>query len=215
MNLLIFDLDGTLVDSRLDIANAVNAMLVHLGRSELSNERVYQYVGNGAPVLVRRALGDDATDEVRRAGLAYFMDYYAAHDLDCTTLYPGVRESLDRFRAAGKRMGVLTNKPSAMTSHILAGLGIAGYFFRAFGGDSFERKKPDPMGAEALMREAGVDRAQTIMVGDSGVDVATARNAGIACCGVTYGFQPESLKDPAPDLLVDRMEQFAGWLLQQ
>jgi phosphoglycolate phosphatase len=215
MDLLIFDLDGTLVDSRLDLANAVNAMRQHLAMSPLTNERVYSYVGHGAPVLVRRALGEPAAEHDLQAALAFFMQYYAAHDLEHTTLYPGVRESLDRFRDAGKRMAVLTNKPVRMSRHIVEGLGIGGHFFQVFGGDSFERKKPDPMGVEALLREAGMDRAHAMMVGDSAVDVATARNAGIACCGVTYGFQPESLADPAPDLLVARMEQFADWLLRK
>jgi phosphoglycolate phosphatase len=215
MDLLIFDLDGTLIDSRLDLANSVNAMRGHLALSALTNERIYTYVGNGAPVLVRRALGEDVAESVLAKGLAYFMEYYAAHDLDFTTLYPGVRESLDRFREAGKRMAVLTNKPTAMSRHILEGLGVDGHFFRIFGGDSFEQKKPYPIGVDALMHEAVVERARTMMVGDSAVDVATARNAGIACCGVTYGFQPESLADPAPDLLVDRMEQFADWLLKK
>jgi len=215
MELLIFDLDGTLIDSRLDLANAVNAMRSHLGMSALPNERVYTYVGNGAPVLVRRALGGQATEEECRNALAFFMEYYRAHDLERTTLYPGVRESLDRFRAAGTRMAVLTNKPAAISRHILEGLGVGGHFFRIFGGNSFEQKKPDPIGVETLMREAGVDRARTMMVGDSAVDVATARNAGIACCGVTYGFQPDSLRDPAPEIVVDRMEQFADWLLKK
>jgi phosphoglycolate phosphatase len=215
MDLLIFDLDGTLIDSRLDLANAVNAMRGHLGMSLLTNERVYSYVGNGAPVLIRRSLGDQATQAELDQALAFFMEYYGAHDLDHTTLYPGVRQSLDRFRDAGKRMAVLTNKPTSMSRHILEGLGVAGHFFRIFGGNSFEQKKPHPIGVETLIDEAGVNRARTIMVGDSSVDVATARNAGIACCGVTYGFQPESLADPAPDLLVDRMEQFADWLLKK
>ena len=215
LNLLIFDLDGTLVDSRLDLANAVNAMLVHMGMGALTNERVYTYVGNGAPVLVRRSLGEQATEEEFRRALEFFMEYYGAHDLEETTLYPGVRPSLDRFRAAGKRMAVLTNKPTAMSRQILEGLGVAGHFFQILGGDSLQERKPHPIGVETLMREAGADRAHTMMVGDSGVDVATARNAGIACCGVTYGFQPESLRDPAPELLVDRMEQFADWLLKK
>jgi phosphoglycolate phosphatase len=215
MDLLIFDLDGTLVDSRLDLANAVNAMREHLGMSPLTNERVYTYVGNGAQVLVRKSLGEQAGDAEFQKGFAFFMQYYAAHDLDFTTLYPTVRESLDRLRDAGKRMAVLTNKPSIMTRHILQGLVVEGHFFRMFGGDSFEQKKPDPIGAEMLMREAAVDRTRTMMIGDSAVDVATARNAGIACCGVTYGFQPESLANPAPELLVDRMEQFADWLLKK
>jgi phosphoglycolate phosphatase len=215
MGLLIFDLDGTLVDSRLDLANAVNAMRRHLGMTLLSNERVYSYVGNGAPVLVRRALGEQATAAELEKALAFFLEYYGAHLLDYTRLYPGVRESLDRFREGSKQMAVLTNKPTAMSREILEGLGVGGHFFRIFGGDSFEQKKPHPIGVEALMREAGMDQASTMIVGDSSVDVATARNAGIACCGVTYGFQPESLADPAPDLLVDRMEQFADWLLKK
>jgi len=215
MELLIFDLDGTLIDSRLDLANAVNAMRSHMGMSLLTNERVYQYVGNGAPVLVRRSLGEEASEAEFRRGFDFFMQYYGAHDLDYTTLYPGVRESLARFRDAGKRMAVLTNKPTAMSRHILEGLEVSDLFFRVYGGDSFEQKKPHPTGVEALMREAGCDRAATMMIGDSGVDVATARNAGIRCCGVTYGFQPETLADPAPEMVVDRMEQFADWLLKK
>jgi phosphoglycolate phosphatase len=219
MDLLIFDLDGTLIDSRLDLANAVNAMRAHLGMSPLTNERVYTYVGNGAPLLVRRALGEkegeQADEPLFAQALAFFMEYYGAHDVDCTTLYPGVHESLDRLRAAGKRMAVLTNKPDRMSRHILEVLGVADYFLRIYGGNSFPQRKPNPIGVATLMRETGVDRTQTMMVGDSAVDVATARNAGIACCGVTYGFQPESLRDPAPDLTVDRMEQFADWLLKK
>ena len=118
------------------------------------------------------------------------------------------------LRDAGKRMGVLTNKPLRMTKSIIEGLGVGGHFFRLYGGDSFGEKKPHPMGVEALMREASVERGRTMMVGDSSVDVLTARNAGIASCGVTWGFQPETLADPAPDLLVDRMEQLADRLLQ-
>jgi phosphoglycolate phosphatase len=215
MDLLIFDLDGTLIDSRLDLANAVNAMRRHAGMGPLSNDCVYSYVGNGAPVLVRRALGGEANESDLENALAFFMEYYGAHDLEHTTLYPGVRESLDRLRVAGKRMAVLSNKPASMSRHILEGLGAASYFFQIFGGNSFEQRKPHPIGVETLMREAGVDQSRTMLVGDSGVDVATARNAGIACCGVTYGFQPESLADPPPDLLVDNMEQFTDWLLQK
>jgi phosphoglycolate phosphatase len=215
MDLLIFDLDGTLVDSRIDLANAVNATRSHLGMTLLSNERVYSYVGNGAPVLVRRSLGDAATEAEVQEALEFFLEYYGVHDLDYTTLYPGVKESLDRLRDAGKRLAVLTNKPVRMSRHIVEGLGVGGHFFQVFGGNSFEWKKPHPIGVETIMRDAAVDRAHTLMVGDSSVDVHTARNAGIACCGVTYGFQPESLADPAPELLVDRMEQLADWVLKK
>jgi phosphoglycolate phosphatase len=214
VDLLIFDLDGTLIDSRLDLANAVNATRKHMGMEALSNERVYSYVGNGAPVLIRRALGEQATEAEVQEALEYFLEYYGAHDLDFTTLYPGVKEALDRLRDAGKRMAVLTNKPVRMSTHIVHGLGVGEHFFRVYGGNSFEFKKPNPIGVEALMNEAGAAREKTLMVGDSAVDVNTARNARIQCCGVTYGFQPESLADPAPEILVDRMEQLADLLLR-
>jgi phosphoglycolate phosphatase len=212
-DLLIFDLDGTLVDSRLDLANAVNATLRHMGMDTLANERVYTYVGNGAPMLVRRALGDGATEQQVQEALEFFLEFYREHDLDYTVLYPGVRESLDRLRAAGKKMAVLTNKPVRMSRHIVEGLGVGNHFFRVYGGNSFDHKKPHPVGVETLIAEAGVGRDAALMVGDSTVDVQTARNAGIACCGVTFGFQPESLTDPAPEILVDRMEQLADRLL--
>jgi phosphoglycolate phosphatase len=215
MDLLIFDLDGTLVDSRLDLANAVNATRLHMGMAPLANERVYTYVGNGAPVLIRRAIGDQATEAEVQEALEYFLEYYRDHDLDNTVLYPGVKESLDRFRAAGKRMAVLTNKPVRMSSAIVEGLGVREYFFRVYGGNSFEFKKPNPIGIDTLIAEAGIGREGALMIGDSSVDVATARNARIQCCGVTYGFQPETLQDPAPEMLVDRMDELADLLLGQ
>ena len=214
MELLIFDLDGTLIDSRLDLANAVNATRTHMGMERLANERVYSYVGNGAPVLIRRAMGEQATEAELQEALEFFLEYYRDHDLDHTCLYPGVPESLDRLRAAGKKMAVLTNKPVRMSRHIVDGLGVGSCFFQVYGGNSFEFKKPNPIGAETLMREAGVDRSAALMVGDSSVDVQTARNARILCCGVTYGFAPESLADPAPDLVVDRMELMVDWVLR-
>jgi len=215
MDLVIFDLDGTLIDSRLDIAHAVNAMLRYMGLGPLEFDTVYKYVGNGAPVLIRRALGPEARESDVRGGLAFFLDYYNEHALDYTTLYPGVKESLDRLRAAGKKLAVLTNKPSAATHKILNGLGASEYFFQIYGGDSLAVKKPDPLGIEILRRQSGASQDATVMVGDSGIDVQTARNAGVPCCGVTYGFQPETLTNPAPDLLADRMEQVADWVLAQ
>jgi phosphoglycolate phosphatase len=213
VDLIIFDLDGTLIDSRQDLANAVNATRRHMGMDSLSNERVYSYVGNGAPVLVRRALGDEATEAEVEEALEFFLEFYRDHDLDHTRLYPGVLETLNLLRDAGMRMAVLTNKPVRMSRHIVEGLGVAGYFFQVYGGNSFEFKKPHPMGVEALRKEVSAGRDATLMVGDSSVDVLTARNAGISCCCVTYGFQPESLADPAPDRLIDRMEQLADWLV--
>jgi len=213
MDLIVFDLDGTLIDSRLDLANAVNAMRRHMGMAPLDNDRVYSYVGNGAPVLIRRALGDGASDADVARALEFFLQYYGEHKLDFTTLYPGVRKSLDRLRAAGKKMAVLTNKPVRVSRAIVEGLGTGPHFFQVYGGNSFEFKKPHPIGIETRTREAGVDAAHTLMVGDSSVDVETARNAGVKVCGVTYGFQPESLEDPPPDWKVDRMEAVADLVL--
>ncbi len=212
-DLLVFDLDGTLIDSRLDLANAVNATRLHLGMAALSNERVYSYVGNGAPLLIRRAVGDQASEPEVQEALEYFLEYYREHDLDFTTIYPGVRESLDRLAAAQKRMAVLTNKPVRVSQAILEGLGVGPHFFRVYGGNSFAFKKPNPIGIDCLIEQTGIGRDRTLMVGDSSVDVETARNARIACCGVTYGFQPESLDLTPPDLKVDRMEQMVDWVL--
>jgi phosphoglycolate phosphatase len=213
--LLIFDLDGTLIDSKLDLAHAVNATRAHMGMSDLDHERVYSYVGNGAPVLIRRAMGEHASEPQVEEALEFFLEYYREHFLDFTALYPGVRKSLDRLRDAGKRMAVLTNKPVRISQAILDGLEVGRHFFQVYGGNSFDLKKPHPIGIETLLREAGVPAAGALMVGDSSVDIQTARNAGIASCGVTYGFQPETLTDPAPDKLVDRMEELVAWVLKE
>jgi len=213
MDLLIFDLDGTLIDSRLDLAHSVNAARAHMGMPPLEDDLVCSYVGNGAPVLIRRALGERASAAEVQTGLEFFLAHYRDHALDCTTLYPGVRDSLDRLRAAGIPMAVLTNKPVDVSRAILSGLGVGAHFFEVYGGGSFEFKKPHPIGVETLVRQAGVARERTMMVGDSSVDILTARNAGVKSCGLTYGLQPESLSDPPPDLLFDRMEALADWIL--
>src|SRR5579871_6658383 len=199
MDLLIFDLDGTLIDSKLDLAHAVNATRTHMGMPPLDHERVYSYVGNGAPVLIRRVLGEQATEAQVQEALEFFLEYYNDHKLDYTVLYPGVQQTLERLREAGARMAVLTNKPVRVSRAIVAGLGVADYFFQVYGGNSFEFKKPHPIGVRTLMQEGGSGPDQTMMVGDSSVDVQTARNAGVKACGVTYGFQPETLAGVPPD----------------
>ena len=213
IELLIFDLDGTLADTKLDLANSVNAARAHFGLEALPNELVYSYVGHGAPVLIRKALGPGHTDEEVQRALEYFLSCYRDRMLENTTLYPGVRESLERLKAEGIPMAVLTNKPVRFSQEILKGLGVGEYFFRVYGGNSFEQKKPDPWGVEMLLVEAGVSKEQALMVGDSAVDVFTARNAGIAVCGVTYGFQPESLAAEPPDILVERMQDLVDMVI--
>jgi phosphoglycolate phosphatase len=206
MDLIIFDLDGTLIDSKLDLAHAVNATRSHMGMPPLEHELIYSYVGNGAPVLIRRVLGSQASDQEVERALEYFLAYYREHMLDYTVLYPGVRETLETLDNGQRRLAVLTNKPVRISVGILDGLGVGKHFFRVYGGNSFEQKKPHPIGVETLIREAGVRKEQTVLVGDSGVDVQTARNAGIPCVGVTYGFQPEALEAHPPDYIIDRID---------
>ncbi|MEP6961287.1 MAG: HAD-IIIA family hydrolase [Acidobacteriota bacterium] len=206
--LLIFDLDGTLIDSKLDLANSVNATRAWMGLGPLPLEQVSSYVGNGAPMLVKRALPGASEEDLAR-GLRHFLDYYREHMLDATTLYPGVREALDEMHAAGKSLAVLTNKPVRFSVTLLERLHLDLHFFRIYGGNSFEEKKPHPAGINALMRERNVAPRRTVMVGDSSVDVLTARNAGTLACGVQWGFQPETFLDAPPDLLIDDLRELS------
>ena len=206
MNLLIFDLDGTLIDSKLDLAHAVNAARAHMGLGDLPHPLVFSYVGNGAPTLIQRSLGPEAGEAQVQEALEFFLAYYRDHMLDYTTLYPGVADTLDVLLQSGKRMAVLTNKPVRISKAIIGGLGLERHFFQIYGGNSFEQKKPHPIGIETLLSEAGMGAGHALMIGDSAVDIQTARNAGIKSCGVTYGFQPETLAAEPPDFLIDRFE---------
>lgn len=207
IRLLIFDLDGTLVDSRLDLANSVNAMLRHYKRKELPADVIATYVGDGAPMLVRRALADPEDEHFVHEALNFFIAYYREHKLDNTHLYAGVTESLTGLRAQSngreRVMAILSNKPVNPTRQIAEALGLAEFFVRIYGGNSFPTKKPDPEGVEVLLRETGCAAEEAIIFGDSDVDVLTARNAGIWSCGVTYGFEPHTLDAAPPDVLVD------------
>jgi phosphoglycolate phosphatase len=214
MDLLIFDLDGTLVDSKQDLANAVNATRGYMGLAPIDDGRISSYVGEGATTLMRRALGVEASEADIARALEFFLAYYSEHKLDHTRPYAGVPEALEGLRRAGVRMAVLTNKPVRISRAILEGLGLADHFARIYGGDSFEQKKPHPMGVDRLLSELGVGRERAMMVGDSAVDIRTARNAGIKACGVTYGFQPETLAEEGPDLIVDRLEELAAAVVE-
>jgi phosphoglycolate phosphatase len=213
MDLLIFDLDGTLIDSKIDLANAVNAARGHLGLTALTNDLIHSYVGEGAPILIQRALGPAAAPEDVARALAFFLEYYRAHQLEYTVLYPGVREALDRLKAYGAKLAILTNKPVRISHEIADGLGLASHFEFIYGGNSFEFKKPHPIGIETLIAATGAPRERTIMVGDSGVDIRTARNANVQACGVTYGFQPETFIEYPPDFTVDEMGQLADRII--
>jgi phosphoglycolate phosphatase len=205
ITLLIFDLDGTLVDSKLDLALSVNAMLAEMKCARLPHEQIATYVGHGVSNLIRRALGDAATDESVERGLEFFLAHYRQHMLDNTVTYPGVREALEDLN--GWRLAVLTNKPVRFSQEILSGLGVAQYFACIYGGNSFAQKKPDPIGVVKLMGDMNVSPRQTLIIGDSDTDVLTGRNAGIWTCGVTYGFGPDTFEETPADLLLDDLRE--------
>lgn len=203
VRVLIFDLDGTLIDSKLDLAISVNATRRHMGLDPLADETIFSYVGNGAQVLVQRALGEGVTPEDIEKGHKFFLAYYRAHMLDNTVAYPGVREALEMLK--DRELAVLTNKPVRFSEAILAGLGLANYFRYVYGGNSFSTKKPEPEGVNVLLRDFGAAPGEAMMVGDSEVDVRTARNSGTWACGVTYGLGLEGMRVHPPDLMLDSL----------
>lgn len=223
--LLVFDLDGTLIDSSLDLCLAVNAAMSHVGAPELPHELITGYIGDGAAMLVRRALGDpgdlDSSLTERPAhqhrfetAFAHFLEFYREHKLDNTRLYEGVLEALTEIRKRDPHlpMAVLTNKPVRPSRDICNALGVSPFLFANYGGNSFETKKPDPAGLRVLMREArelwkaqGVSPddlrpEDVLMVGDSEADILTARRAGARSLGCTYGLAPHSLQLAKPDM---------------
>jgi phosphoglycolate phosphatase len=203
----VFDLDGTLIDSGADLCASVNAMLHHFDRPPLAEAVISTYIGDGAARLVSRSLGEPADSAFLDSALAYFLDYYREHKLDQTYVYPGVFASLDSLRfepgGAARSMAVLTNKPIGPSKAICDALGLSPYFFRIYGGNSFATKKPDPKGLLALLKEAGVSAQETLMIGDSNVDIRTARNAGVWSMGCAYGLAPQTLVTEPPDCIVD------------
>lgn len=200
--LLVFDLDGTLVDSKEDLANAVNVALESFDLPPLPKPVIYSYVGDGASALILRALPPEKADLLPEV-LDRFLAYYRRHLLDSTRAYPGVVEALRKW-AGIYRMAVLTNKGVAMSREILSGLSLEGYFFEIRGGDSFGTKKPDPEGLVHILREAGVGARDGIMIGDSRNDVLAGRGAGTVTCGVTYGLGTSGFAEHPPDFTVDR-----------
>jgi len=214
LRLLVFDLDGTLIDSGADLCASINAMLRHFARPPLPDAVISTYIGDGAVRLVSRSLGDPTDRAFLESAVAYFLDYYREHKLDQTYVYPGVFASLDSLRfepgGAPRSMAVLTNKPVGPSQAICDALGLSPYFFRICGANSFATKKPDPEGLLALLQEAGVTAQETLMIGDSDVDILTARNAGVWSMGCSYGLAPHTLLSDPPDCLV---ESPADWPL--
>src|SRR5215831_1459458 len=218
VKLLVFDLDGTLVDSRMDLTNSINAMLRHYQRPELPAEVIASYIGNGAPMLVRRSLGDPDNEAFVQEALLYFRGYYREHKLDTTYVYDGIKEALEHIcqsrngasaPATALKMAVLSNKPVGPSQAIVEALGLGQYFFQVYGGNSFHTKKPDPAGMQALLEESGARAEETVIVGDSDIEVLTARNAGTYSIGVTYGLAPHTLEGAPPDVLIDHPRELS------
>ena len=185
--LLIFDLDGTLIDSQRDLAMATNRLLAELGGRQLGEDAVAAMVGEGAAVLVRRALAAAGVQTDERRALARFLEIYESGLLIHTRPYEGMVATLERL-APSARLAVLTNKPGRATHEILGGLDLLRYFADVIGGDTPFGRKPDPAGLNDLIARAGVRPSSAMLIGDSPIDLATARRAGIAVCLARYGF---------------------------
>ena len=202
---VIFDLDGTLIDSKRDLIHSVNQMLREMHRPLLAEETISGYIGHGAPQLVARALGGTATEEELKHALQFFLGYYEEHKMDNTCAYPEVPETLQRL--SHLPMAVLTNKPTRISVRILDALGLANYFRAIYGGNSFETKKPDPFGAATILRELAIRPEEALLVGDSEVDVQTARNAGTLAAAVNYGFGVHDRAAYPADIYVDEFRE--------
>jgi len=211
VDLLIFDLDGTLADTRTDLTEAVNNALQRLGLSPLSMERVCEYVGDGVHTLLGRALGS-AHRGVVDTGVRFFREYYGVHLVDYTCLYPGVRETLEHFEE--KRKAIVTNKPMDFTLRILKELEIDAHFECVLGGDSTVERKPHPEPARKVLSSTGVEARLAAVIGDSPADIEMARQAGIYSVGVTYGLRPAAVVQGAgPDLLLDDLRELQKYLV--
>lgn len=224
IRLIVFDLDGTLIDSRQDLCNSVNATLENFDLAPLPDDVIASFIGDGAAMLIRRALtipgelpaGTQVDEAFFEEAFRYFLTYYRAHKLDYTKVYPGVMESLEALKVlpdgTARPMAVLTNKPVGPARAICDGLGLSPYFFSIYGGDSFPTKKPDPQGLLTLMTAARATPEETLMIGDSDVDIKTARNAGAWAVGCSFGLAPETLELAAPDAVADHASAWSALL---
>ena len=203
--LIIYDLDGTLVDTGEDIAEAVNHMLNVLTGAPLPAEEIRRYVGKGLHDLVRRCLKTDDEACVER-GTQVFGEYYGRHLTDHSRLYPQARQTLDYFR--DRAQAIITNKPQPFARDLLAGLGVADYFVEIIAPGSGFPKKPDPTAVHALMAAHHLSAEEVVLIGDSLIDVETGRNTGVFTAVLSHGFQDqEALRLAAPDLLVNNFEE--------
>jgi len=209
--LVVFDLDGTLVDSARDIAAAVNAALTALepGTAPLPLGRVMGFVGDGARVLIERVLQHRRSSLRADTVLPVYLEAYRERLLDTTRLYPGIADALAELSARPHPLAVLTNKPGDLSRTLLEGLGVAPRFARIWGAGDVPARKPDPAGLHALLSELGATAEETWLVGDSQTDVATARAAGVRAAGVCWGFDVATLRAASPDRMLEHPQEFA------
>lgn len=210
--LVMFDLDGTLIDSVPDLAAAIDHMLQALGRPAAGVEAVRQWVGNGARVLVRRALAGGlehaaVSEEETEEALALFMRAYAgSHAL--TRVYPGARNLLKWLKAQGVEMALITNKPEQFVAPLLDDMRIGRYFRWIIGGDTLPQQKPDPAALLLVMQMAEVKAEEALFVGDSRNDVLAARAAGVACVATSYGYNHgRPIAEESPALVIDDLRE--------
>lgn len=202
--LIVFDLDGTLVDSSHDLASAVNAALARVapGTPALPVGAIRAMIGEGARRLISRALERSGVPAPLDEVLPVFMECYSERLLERTRAYDGIPEVLQALRP--RPLAVLTNKPGGFSRAIMEGLGLSSLFLRIYGGGDLPERKPSPAGLFRLAEEAGADIAETVLVGDSAIDVLTARAAGAGSVGVLWGFDSEGLRRDPPDRLVSQ-----------
>jgi phosphoglycolate phosphatase len=214
IRLVAFDLDGTLIDSDRDIAQAVNATLRDLGLPLRSLAEIRTMIGRGARDLLARAMGSEDPAAVE-AARARFVGHYAAAPVEHTTLFPGVIEMLVALREAGLSLAVATNKPIALATVIIRQIGLEAAGISAVAAaDEVPERKPDPA-VLALARQRACPEAtpdQTVYVGDMGLDIDTARAFGATAVGVLWGFAPDSVRERSPDLLIERPSELVAWL---
>lgn len=191
IKLIIFDLDGTLIDSLDDLTAAVNVMLDRFGRPCRTKDEIRGMVGQGARNLVERAMGNATLEEVDRA-LPVFLDYNLAHIADRTRLYPGVAETLTALKTGGRRFALISNKHERHCRTLLSLLGIEGYFERVMGADSYPVRKPSPEPLLKIMADFAVTAGATAMIGDSINDIAAGRGAGVVTIGCRFGYGDEA-----------------------
>lgn len=201
INVLIFDFDGVIIDSRDDIAGAVEYSLKHFGRPPLPRDEIISYIGWGADNLIRSCF-KGCDDEVIREAISFYKKYYLDNSVKETRLYKNVEETLDFFK--GKKIALVTNKPEDISLSILDKLGVADRFNIVIGPESLKKLKPDPEGILKVLDAFGEDPKKTIMIGDTYTDVEAGKAAGTYTCGVTYGIgSTEDLLKASPDYIVD------------